>query len=432
MNLKRKRLKLKGIFLKSFIEFFILMCLILIFVVVYLYNSAMSNIRKEIDTINETTNKNFETMCEKSFREIEYIISKLMVDYDVRNFMLGQNSIDLFYNLKDNVCAEIQKYKGINTYINSVYIYSAVNNNVCDGYDIIKTEDFEDIGWLESINNTGKPNSLTILYRKINNNYPNVITFIKQINNYEGNGAVIINIHTEEFSQSIDASDINQEKYIITNDGLVLYAKDRTLIFLDAEQSGILNTLDKNDVYSEIQSEYYDWKYICITQFDGYRSEMLISINRILIIGGILLALVLIFSIVFAKESSKPVKTIADIFNNIKSADIEKIPEYEVESIALNIMRLFNKNEDLKIEVEKGLKRLNKVQLTALQLQINPHFLYNTLNSISMKARKENLSSRIPKMINNLAALMRMSLENKENLITIDKDVNILKFMLIY
>ena len=65
---------------------------------------------------------------------------------------------------------------------------------------------------------------------------------------------------------------------------------------------------------------------------------------------------------------------------------------------------------------------MSEIKYTALQLQINPHFLNNTLNMIGIKARKENADSRIPKMINDLAKLMIISMDNKHELITVRQE----------
>lgn len=416
-----KRFNFKSIFFKNFTIFFMLMMLVLIFVAAYIYNATMTSIRKEIDAINVSTNQNFETMCEKMFRESEYIASKIAINTNIRNYILEEGSVNLFSNLEDNICSEVQKYKGINTYLHSIYVYSGASDSVCNGNSIIDAETFEEGMWMKDINKSNEKEFLAV-YRKVNNKYPNVVSFVKFVNDYEHSGVVVVNIDLGEFAKNFNSSDKNQMKYIIGGDNTVLYANDASLIFEKLDNAQISEALSKDDVYSEIASQYYDWKYICITKADAYKNEIKLSIYGVLSICLAMFIITIIFGTVFARESSKPIKTIAEMFDEIDDSYIDDMSDYEVECIVENIMKLINKNKDLEKELESELKRMSEIKYTALQLQINPHFLNNTLNMIGIKARKENADSKIPKMIHDLAKLMIISMDNRHELITVRQE----------
>jgi len=66
--------------------------------------------------------------------------------------------------------------------------------------------------------------------------------------------------------------------------------------------------------------------------------------------------------------------------------------------------------------------RMKESELVALQSQINPHFLYNTLESIRMKAVLEQ-ESEVAKMIYVLAHFFRMTVKNKEIILKIHDEV---------
>ncbi|MNI19376.1 putative sensor-like histidine kinase [compost metagenome] len=70
-----------------------------------------------------------------------------------------------------------------------------------------------------------------------------------------------------------------------------------------------------------------------------------------------------------------------------------------------------------------------KAEVAALQSQINPHFLYNTLESINSLARK-NKQPEISKMIVLLGKLLRMSISTFDDLVTIDKELEYVRYYL--
>ena len=65
---------------------------------------------------------------------------------------------------------------------------------------------------------------------------------------------------------------------------------------------------------------------------------------------------------------------------------------------------------------------LRKTELKALQAQINPHFLYNTLDSIGWLCEEERSADAV-EMVNALARLFRISISRGHELITIEKEL---------
>ncbi|MBD4897668.1 sensor histidine kinase, partial [Xanthomonas citri pv. citri] len=75
--------------------------------------------------------------------------------------------------------------------------------------------------------------------------------------------------------------------------------------------------------------------------------------------------------------------------------------------------------------VEKQLI-IKETELKALQAQINPHFLYNTLESINWLA-KANQQKQISKMVESLGFLLRNSIHMKKDIVTIQEEADIVR-----
>ena len=73
--------------------------------------------------------------------------------------------------------------------------------------------------------------------------------------------------------------------------------------------------------------------------------------------------------------------------------------------------------------------REKDAELSALQSQINPHFLYNTLESISMFAHKER-NEELSHVITNLGKLLRYTINNKERFMTLREELEFVDYYL--
>ena len=69
-------------------------------------------------------------------------------------------------------------------------------------------------------------------------------------------------------------------------------------------------------------------------------------------------------------------------------------------------------NTYLNIQLKEKQYRQQNAELTALQLQINPHFLYNTLQTLDMEARKLNDDGRISAVVGYVSDILKYSLTN--------------------
>ena len=96
--------------------------------------------------------------------------------------------------------------------------------------------------------------------------------------------------------------------------------------------------------------------------------------------------------------------------------------ENEISAIANRIIRIVDDNSTLMEELRKRIKEYNVLRIKALQAQINPHFLYNTLDSIIWMIENQNYTDAI-KMVTALARLFRISLSKGENIIPLRDEI---------
>ncbi|WP_159885626.1 sensor histidine kinase [Paenibacillus puerhi] len=101
--------------------------------------------------------------------------------------------------------------------------------------------------------------------------------------------------------------------------------------------------------------------------------------------------------------------------NNMRLYIIELQEKVRIES-ELNSERLINLEKD---------RLLKETQLLSLQMQMNPHFLFNTLNIISRKAMLQKTQTAI-ELIQSISAILRYNLDNQANPVPLSEEIQIL------
>ena len=98
----------------------------------------------------------------------------------------------------------------------------------------------------------------------------------------------------------------------------------------------------------------------------------------------------------------------------------------EIGRIGNEFIRVVEENEKLTTNLYKSLYKEKESELIALQSQINPHFLYNALDSIFWMAEDHNAND-ISQMTVALSKMFRLSLNNGEKLITIRQELEMVQ-----
>ena len=118
---------------------------------------------------------------------------------------------------------------------------------------------------------------------------------------------------------------------------------------------------------------------------------------------------VIALGIIFSFHSVKPIDDLWDFMQNPQHILLND--EYDNTKISMIVEKIINymqQNQQLSDELSARIELLNATRYEALQLQINPHFLYNTLNMIRFKeCELLGYNHSLPKITLNLSKLLR-------------------------
>ncbi|QYR19497.1 sensor histidine kinase [Paenibacillus sp. sptzw28] len=133
----------------------------------------------------------------------------------------------------------------------------------------------------------------------------------------------------------------------------------------------------------------------------------------------ILVAASLLFAFLFAESITKPVKKLLQAIKKAGEGDFEtKIPINNKSEMGYLISKFNQMSAKIKILIEENYKvaiREKEAEIMALNIQLNPHFLYNTLNVINWMAL-ENKQKEISRMLISLSSMLQYTSQNQHDI----------------
>lgn len=279
----------------------------------------------------------------------------------------------------------------------------------------------------------------------IKNNYKWVITLSKRIQNTRNNddsGIFFIDLNYKVISDLCENNSLGEKGYvfILDRDGDIIYHPKQQLLYSGLTTERVAQVMDSSTnyfvtdegdgskLYTISTSDKTGWTIVGVV----YESELMKNKTRTqilyILVAFILLAAAVVISAVVSTRITRPIKKLKDSMKEVEqghfdNANIEVISENEIGSLSksFNIM-----TAEIKKLMEENIyeqKQKRKNELRALQSQINPHFLYNTLDSIIWMA-EGNKNKEVVLMTSSLAKLLRQSISNENEVLTIEQEIS--------
>lgn len=170
------------------------------------------------------------------------------------------------------------------------------------------------------------------------------------------------------------------------------------------------------------------WQLVSVLSKD-YVYHRLYEVQNLILIISLLLAVVVLFIIFYvSKKMSKYITDIVDTMNKVQSGKLSAkvgIPQgekNEISQIAIHFNIMMNTvNDQMRVIKESGEKQ-REAEIRALEAQINPHFIYNTLDSINWLAI-ENDEKEISNMLSKFGQILRYQIQKSNKVVLIEEEL---------
>ena len=341
----------------------------------------------------------------------------------------------------------------MNKYIDNVSIY-ANDGNIYSFYDEVGYDyNYQKQDWYKNTIQAGGKKYIIGTHNKEagNSKSKQIFTLSKQIKDFSTRkpmGVITINADVAAIADICREIDLGKDSnvVIVSEDGNIIYNNNEKYILTEMNK-GPLNDIffgksgeiiesiqDKDVLVTWYTSEYTGWKLIGIVPVKEINKDIIQIRESIVFIMSLFIILVFVFFISISSGIINPINKLRSLMKKAEKGDF-------------NISIQINNNDEIKqlgerfnIMITKIKELIDKVytielakkqaELNALQTQINPHYLYNTLESIRMMAAL-NDDIEVMNMIAVLGDTFRYSININNEVVAIEEEIKHVKNYLI-
>ena len=440
-------------FIKSFLYYsaIIAIPILTVFLVflAFVFQGKQREIREDAETAAQAVRDNYSLVLDSAATQYDILARNPRLSISLRGFISHKQIGYLDVILTNTILSNFNSLTNNAPYIASVYYY-------LDGYDSILTSDtggttrlsqFSDLSWKDSYDHSDEDEWLK---RREMHQYSYtqpvpVLTYFKKLSMFKG--VVMVNIYEEQLKQLINTSSQLDRFFILDKDG--------NFLLQGGAQTAQLSLEDKDLLVSRLEQSpddaYRGWvdlsrgKYYvriipadcgtyiaaCISHSNYYQALYTLLLQFLMVLAAVI-STSLWIAYTITKKNFQQIDYFVEVFSDAERGVFNpKKPAFikdEYDIILNNLVQLFLNQTFLRSQLALKEQEQKLAEMTALQLQINPHFLFNTLQTLDFKAMEyTHKPTAVNQMIEALSDILKYSLQNPHSMVTLKDEIDYLK-----
>lgn len=437
-NLSIKNLSIQSsIFMYFTVTAIIAIALISLIIFQRFTNSLNATIIEENSGIVGQLGESVDSYLRNAMKVSDSIYYNVIKNTDISNDDI-KKGMNLIYVNNDNMIDDIALISGKGELIESMPALRLKDNS-----DVLEKDFFKKSMAESEYINFSMPH-IRDLFDRNENSYSWVISLSRAVEvTDEGKATqalLLINLNYRYFEEIFSNVNLGNGGYVyLTNDrGDIIWHPKQNEIYSgrfneDNKYAATLkdgitveNLRGKNITLNVRTIGYTGWKLVGVTPsaalgIDGIKFRFFV-----LFVADLFLFLLAMINAFISDKISNPIKRLDGSVREIESGnlDVEIVPSgsYEVEHLGKSIKNMLGRIKVLMSDLVAEHNAKRKSEFDTLQSQINPHFLYNTLDIIVWMIENEN-SDKAVNIVTALAKFFRISLSKGKNIITVKDEV---------
>ncbi len=402
------------------------------------------------------------SLTKKQLDVLRYDLEQTILELDSLNLAFGSNNsvisvVDEVLSKRDTLSFEDIRQVRILTnflnaqingkpYVDSFYLFleSYPDRFFDSGQGIVEFDQFTDRSWRESYLSRGREDLLWTegrdIYRYEFEKTPRpCITFYRRIFPAlnKRDGVLVLNLDRAYFDSLLGESLLyrDQEIFLQDRDGQVILSTEGTLPDLNLpapdEREGefaLIRREGKAFFLYVSPVNYYGWKIVSLIPEKSLTYVYDTIRNLIVLLLALSLVMGFLITLSLMRRNSKRVAAVTALFEQAERGEAPIVPPRErhdeYDYMIQTLIQTFLNERYAKLQLSERETRLENLELKTLRAQINPHFLFNTLESLYwMVYGDKGLPSAASAMVKDLSSLLRYSMENGER-VTLEEEAD--------
>ena len=449
---------MRSLHFKLFLRYAVLilsLCAVFLF---FLYNIMGSEFRSNAQSELQADCDNISTLLDTQIENMDQLSKRIVDSRQLRNLFLQDNysgDADSYYHKNDfsDALFDIIRLSFDHMKLNMFDVTGRfIHVGDTSIFQIKEPESFTDISWVEqALEAHGKKIILAPRAPELNGDGEIVVSLVRAFapeNPVKETAVLELQMDYSWLEGKIEDAIHNQKDkkkiFVYNGFGQRIYPYFKEEVPAETEEyiqsllkeenqedqlHRVINTENQPIIFTMNASETTGWTVI-VSEGEGDLFTAFFEFQRMIIIVSLLgLVLMLILTNRIAAGISNPIrnleKTVCSLdLNNLNDL---KLPEYrnsirEVSSLYHSFSEMTGKlKNSLQTTIEAQTQAVN-ARMLALQSQINPHFLYNTLSSISILA-EEGEDEKVIKICDDLSLLLRYISSGTGNMASIEDEI---------
>ena len=439
-------------FINCFFYYFAIITLPLLMVFLFFLFFVIQEKKQEIQSnakrSAQAAKDNYSLVMDTAATQYDILARNPRLSISLRNFLSHEKANYLDVVLTNSILSNFTSLTNNAPYIASVYYYLDDYDSILtsDTGGIVKLSRFSDLSWKDSYDSSDKDQWLE---RRQMHQYSYaepipVLTYFKKLNMFRG--VVMVNIYEEQLKQLITTSSQLDSFFILDQNGNFLLEAGKTKQFTHEDRGLLANKLSSvslspfegwlpfsnGSCYTRmIPADCDTYIAACISYSNYYRDFYPLLLQLLMVLAAmVFVSLWIAFTI--TRKNFQQIDYFVNLFSDAERGVFrQEKPDFlrdEYDLVLNNIVQLFLNQTFLKNQLALKDQKQKLAEMKALQLQINPHFLFNTLQTLDFKALEyTGQPTAMNQMIQALSDILKYSLQNPHSMVTLKDEIDYLK-----
>lgn len=426
-------MKRSSLLVRMVISIFLVFLILLAVVGTFYYQSSSSAIEATIEGNSQTTISQTSHFIQSYIKKLETTSTSLTQQKDVLAYAENPNQVQA-KGIRDLFLTILKADQDLKTVVLVTKSGQVISTD--DSVQMKTSSDMMAEDWYQKAIHQGAKPVLTPA-RKSDSQW--VISVTQELVDTKGAnlGVLRLDISYETLEAYLNQLQLGQQgfAFIINENHEFVYHPKRTVYSSASEmeamkpyiETGQGYTLDHQSYVSQEQITGTDWTVIGVSsleKLDQVRSQLMWTL-----LGASALSLLACLCLVWfsLKRWIAPLKdlreTMLEIASGTQNLRAKEAGAYELREVTRQFNAMLDQIDQLMADVRRQEEATRQYELQALSSQINPHFLYNTLDTIIWMAEFQD-SQRVVQVTKSLATYFRLALNQGKDLISLSDEIN--------